>query len=402
MGIFDIFKNKQENNEPTKKARLVKKATSVQQMYRFNQELNSWKNGVTAFEDENNSTTVDLIRVYNDVVIDAHLTAAIENRISHILSKEFKFIDEKGDEIEDETMLFETAWFRDFIRYAIESKFFGYSLIQFGNRKGKTFDDVCIVPREYVYPQKYGVRHSPYDTQKLTPYDSGEYQPWLIGVGKVNSLGLLMKASPLVIFKKTALGSWTEFAELFGTPFRMGKTSVRDEELRDNMFSMLQDMGRNAFGVFDTDDTIEFIRDNKTDSHNVYNELIERVNKELSKLILGSTMIMDDGSSKSQSEVHQLSYDAIIKDDLFFITDLVNNTLIPFLNRFHEFGIVGKFIYDNAENLSKTEQFAIDLELLKLGFDIPLDYLSTTYGTPIDAKPPTPTPPTSGEKKKSI
>ena len=340
MGIFDLFRAKKE---PEKEAKKIKKMTSVQQMYRFNQELSNWKEGVISFEDVDNSVTVDLIRVYNDVVIDSHLTAAIENRISHVLSKDFKLVDEQGEEIVDQTKLFETSWFRDFIRYAIESKFFGYSLIQFGNRKGTTFEDITIIPREYVYPQKQSVRHSPYDTDKLIAYNEGEYQPWLIGVGKPDSLGLLMKAAPLVIFKKTALGSWTEFAELFGTPFRMGKTNVRDEDLRENMYTMLHEMGRNAFGVFDTDDVLEFVRDNKTDSHHVYNELIDRVNSELSKLILGSTMIMDDGSSRSQAEVHQASYDAIIKDDLFFITDLVNNVLIPHLNRFHGFNVTGLF-----------------------------------------------------------
>jgi phage gp29-like protein len=399
MGLFDIFKAKKEPT--TTEAKRIKKMTAVQQMYRFNQELNSWKNGVIAFEDEYNSTTVDLIRVYNDIVIDAHLTAAIENRISHVLSKDFKICDESDNEIDIESDIFEAAWFRDFIRYAIESKFYGYSLIQLGNRKEKTFEDVTIIPREYVYPQRKSVRKSPYDTQALIPFNEGEYEPWLIGIGKPDSLGLLMKAAPLVIFKKTALGSWTEFAELFGTPFRMGKTNVRDEELRDNMFQMLQDMGRNAFGVFDTDDVLEFVRDNKTDSHHVFNELIDRVNSELSKLILGSTMIMDDGSSRSQAEVHQSSYDAIIKDDLYFIENLVNNVLIPHLNKFHNFNIKGHFEFDNAENLSKSDQFKIDLELLKLGFDIPIDYLSATYGTPIDAKP-TPTEPKGTEKKKSI
>jgi len=379
--ITNIFK---DTKEPVKKAPNLKKKTIKQQVYRFNQELDNWKQGIDAFEDPFNSTTIDLIRVYNDIVIDAHLTATIEARISRTSSKDFKVIDEKGDEIEDESNIFASEWFRDFIKLALESKFYGYSLITFGDRQGKFFEGVDVFNREYVYPQKAAVRKSPYDTTELMPINKNPFLGWSIGVGKSNDMGLLMKAAPLIIFKKTALGSWTEFAELFGTPFRFGKTNVTDETLRDNMYDMLDNMGRNAFGVFDEGDSLEFIRDNKTDSHNVYNELIERTNSEISKLILGSTMTMDDGSSRSQSEVHERTSGAINKEDAFFITDLVNNKLIPFLNTYHDFNITGVWTFDDKENTTKEQQFKIDIELVKNGFNVPKEYFSTTYGTPID------------------
>jgi SPP1 gp7 family putative phage head morphogenesis protein len=190
----------------------------------------------------------------------------------------------------------------------------------------------------------------------------------------------------LLYLKRRLSASWTEFAELFGAPFRLGKTNVRDEALRDNMYDMLENMGRNAYGVFDTDDDLEFIRDGKTDSHHVYNELIERVNSELSKLILGSTMTMDDGSSRSQSEVHERTSGAINKEDAFFIESLVNDELIPWLNVYHGFNITGKWVFDDTENTTKEQQFKIDAELVKLGFNVPKEYFTETYGTPIDEK----------------
>jgi len=60
---------------------------------------------------------------------------------------------------------------------------------------------------------------------------------------------------------------------------------------------MLDQMGSNAFAVLDLEDTIEYIKDGQQDAYGVYDKLIERVNSEISKLILGSTMVMDDGSS---------------------------------------------------------------------------------------------------------
>jgi len=388
MGLLDIFKRtnnaKEEDNAPVFKAKKVKNKVIAQQLYRFNQELNDWKIGVSNWEDPFNPITVDLIRVYNDLVIDSHLSALMEARISKTLSKDYKVKNDKGEEIDDETEIFNSLWFRDFIRISLESKFYGYSLIQFGDRVGKSFKEVKSFRREYVLPQKDSVRRSPYDNTDLIPYNKGVYKPWLFSVGAADPHGLLMKAAPIVIYKKTALGSWTEFAELFGSPFRLGKTNVRDEELRDNMYEMLENMGRNAFGVFDTDDSLEFIRDSKTDSFKVFNELIERSNSELSKLILGSTMTTDDGSSRSQSEVHERSTTALSKDDAFFIEDLVNKHLIPWLNTYHNFGITGKWCFDDTEALTKEQQFAIDIELVKNGFNVPKEYFTETYNTPID------------------
>lgn len=391
MGFFDIFRSKSVG-APTnvsvekKSASSLKSKTVKQQLYRFNMELRNWKTAINDFEDVYHPVNEGLIQVYNDIVIDSHLSACIDNRISRTTSKEFKIVDNKGAEIAAESEIFASAWFRDFIKYSLESKFYGYSLIQFGDLINKKFSFVEVFPREYVYPAANSVRKYSNSNTELIAYDGPDFAPWVIGVGKNQDLGLLMKAAPLVIYKKTALGSWTEFAELFGAPFRMGKTDVRDVELRDNMFNMLENMGRNAYGVFDKDDIIEFVRDGKTDSHNVFNELVERVNTELSKLILGSTMLMDDGSSKAQGQVHERTSGAINKEDAFFIMSVVNDTLIPFLNKYHGFNIVGKFVFDDTENTSKQDQFKIDIELVKNGFNVPKEYFTETYGTPIEDK----------------
>ena len=388
MGLIDILRNalKQPIEQPKKQAERIEKKVIRQQMYRFNQEVKDWKVGINNFEDPYNPLTVDIIRVYNDILIDAHLSASIDSRIIRTTSKDFKIVDENGEELKQETEIFTSPWFRDFLRYALESKFFGYSLIQFGDLKGKRFKSLELIPREYVYPQKNAVRTSPYSSNDLIYFNESPYDAWTLGVGKPSDIGLLMKAAPLIIYKKTAIGSWTEFAELFGAPFRLGKTNIRDKELRDNMFDMLENMGRNAFGVFDESDSLEFIRDGKNDAFKVYNELIERVNSEISKLILGSTMTMDAGSSRAQSEVHERTSAAINKEDAFFIISLINEELIPFLNKYHDFNITGRFVFDDTENTTKAEQFAIDSELIKLGYNVPKQYLTDTYGTPIDEK----------------
>ena len=388
MGIIDNITswfNRKEETEPTKKPQRIATKTIEQQLLRFNQEISNWKLGIDCFEDVHSPTSVELIRVYNDMVIDSHLSACMELRKAKTLSKDFKVIDENGEEITEETEILNKLWFKDMLNMALDSKFYGHSLIQLGKRIGKSFENVELVKREYVYQQKKSVRQSPYANEPKFPYNEGKFLAWLVEAGKSNDMGLLMKAAPLVIFKKTALSSWSQFTEMFGAPLRVGKTQVRDEALRDNMYNMLDQMGSNAFAVLDLEDTIEYIKDNQTDAYNVFDMLIQRVNGELSKLFLGSTMVIDDGSSRSQAEVHEASFNAIVKADAFFIQEWVNECIIPLLNKYHGFNITGKWVYDDTEQVSRKEQFEIDLAIINTGkYNIPADYLMETYGTPLE------------------
>lgn len=390
MGLFDFLTGaraaKEEANEQIKKARKIMSKVVNIQLTRFGIQIDEWKTGIDSWEDVNTPTTVELIRVYNDLALDPHLTAAMETRKARTLSKEYKIVSENGEELDEETSLFNTVWFRDYLKFCLDSRFFGYSVIQFGNRVGKSFDYIKLVPREYVYPQKQAIRKNPYSTEDLIPLKSGKFAAWTQYVGKRgDDLGLLAKAAPMMIYKKTTQGAWAEFGELFGAPFRLGKTDIRNDELRENMYFMLENMGRNAYGVFSHDDELEFIGDKKTDAYEVYDKLIERANSEISKLILGSTMVMDDGSSQSQAEVHERTLEAIDKDDSLFIQEVVNNELIPWLNQYHNFGITGVWKWDDAERITKDEQFKRDVELIKTGkYKVPAEYITETYGIPLE------------------
>ena len=385
MGFLDIFKTKAVAAE-TRKAREIMRKVVNTQLTRFGMEISNWKIGLESWEDVNNPTTVELIRVYNDIALDPHLTAAIETRKSRTLSKDYKVCDEEGEKIDDESDIFNSIWFRDYIKFSLDSRFYGYSLIQFGDRVKSGFDYVKLVPREYVYPQKMAVRKSAFSNQPLIPIKTGKFAPWVQFVGRRgDDLGLFAKAAPMMIYKKTTQAAWAEFSELFGAPFRLGKTDIRNEDLRDNMYYMLENMGRNAYGVFNHDDDLEFIGDKKTDAYEVYDKLIERANSEISKLILGSTMVMDSGSSRSQAEVHERTLEAIDKEDSLFIQEIVNNELIPWLNKNHGFNITGLWKWDDAEKVSKAEQFERDIKLIQTGkYKIPGDYITETYGTPLE------------------
>ena len=96
------------------------------------------------------------------------------------------------------------------------------------------------------------------------------------------------------------------------------------------------------------DTEIEFVESGKGDAFNVYDKRIDRANSELSKLIIGQTMTIEDGSSLSQSETHLEVFENLVESDCTMLRDIVNNQLIPRMVK-HGFPVKGlRFEWDDA------------------------------------------------------
>lgn len=87
-------------------------------------------------------------------------------------------------------------------------------------------------------------------------------------------------------------------------PMRIAKTTTRDEKELAKMEHMMDSMGASLWGVFQEGTEIEVVESTKGDAFNVYDKRVDRANSELSKLIIGQTMTIEDGSSLSQSQTH--------------------------------------------------------------------------------------------------
>jgi hypothetical protein len=85
---------------------------------------------------------------------------------------------------------------------------------------------------------------------------------------------------------------------------RIGHTTVRDEKELSKMENMMATMGTEFWALFPEGTDIEVVESTKGDAFNVYDKRVDRANSELSKLIIGQTMTIEDGSSLSQSQTH--------------------------------------------------------------------------------------------------
>lgn len=114
-------------------------------------------------------------------------------------------------------------------------------------------------------------------------------------------VGILLKASQHTIPKKNVLAAWDVFSEIFGMPLRVANTGARDLKDIDRIEEMMARMGKACYAVLPNDTTIQFVESTKSDAFNVYDKRVDRANSEISKLIIGQTMTIEDGSSLSQS-----------------------------------------------------------------------------------------------------
>ena len=348
-------------------------------------DIASWRQAWQMAITQNNPQRFRLYDIYDDVAVDNHLSGAIDQRKGMVIQKTFKLVDRNGNENADVTKMFETEWFRDFVDLTLDSIYYGYSLIQFGDVVAsggvRRFSGVSLVPRRHVMPE-YGLllRNIGDDPQRGVPYTEGAIADWCIGVGSRQNLGLLHKVSPSAISKKNMLAFWDSFGELFGMPIRIAKTISRDEKEVSKVERMLEDMGAAAWGLFPEGTEIEIKETSRGDAFNVYDRRIERANSEMSKCILTQTMTIDDGSSHSQSEVHLEVFQNTIQSDADFLKHTVNDRLLPLMAK-HGFGVEGcSFEYENITSM-EVEQM-----LLNNGFDIDIDYFAKKYNIPISGR----------------
>lgn len=371
------------------KAMLIELAVKTQNLTK--KDIGTWRQAWQMAINVENPQRARLYDVYTDVDIDLHLTGAIGQRKSMVLKKAFRLVDKNGREKPEATEILEAEWFKDFAGLVLDSRYWGHSLIQFGDittvAGKRKFDNVSLVPRKHVMPE-YGLllREVGDEPKKGISYRDGKIAQWCIEAGKTHDLGLLLKCAPQALSKKNMLAFWDTFGEMFGMPIRIGKTISRDQKEITKVEKMLSDMGAAAWGLFPEGTEIDIKESSRGDAFNVYDKRIERANNEMSKGILNQTMTIDDGASLSQSQVHLDVFENVVEADADFLRDTINNRLLPFMTM-HGFAVEGlMFNWDESVEYTPQQQINIETMLINGGYEIDPKYWIEKYNIPVTGK----------------
>lgn len=352
------------------------------------QDTRRWRRAHQMALNLKNPKRLALYDIYDDAMLDMHLTGCVQQRFAKTLLKKFVIKDAEGNMDETAARCFEFDWFNDFILYALESRLWGHSLIQLGDvitdaAGSRRFSEVQLVPRRHVVPE-YGVllRDPSDEPEKGIPFREGPLSLWCVEVGKPTDLGLLLKCTPHCLSKRHMAAYWDTFGEIFGMPMRVATTTSQNPGDRIRIQDMLESMGAAGWALFPEGTTIDIKESTRGDAYNVYDKRMDRCNSEISKGILASTMTIDDGSSESQARVHNSILEAVSATDAKFIRFLVNSRLIPLMIR-HGFDLEGRFFdWDDAATYSPAEQRELERMLLQY-FDVDPQYFIDKYKIPI-------------------
>lgn len=272
-----------------------------------------------------------LMDLYDSILVDSHLASTMESRVLRVQRSRFRLV--KGGEAQPDLLpLLQQQWFEDFLQYVAESVFRGFTLIELGAlaKPGELLDVHRIDPRNVLPWTGQVVRQQGQDTGYA--FREPPLSSYLIEVGRADDLGLLASVAPVAIVKKYAVGSWSDYVHKYGIPPRWVKTNSRDTRRFKQLETMMQNMLSSAYGVIEGDEEIQIMPTPVTDAYKVFDELISRMNSEISKRILGQDGTSDNkdasgtyGSLKVLQGVAEDRHQA----DKASAAYIINNELFP-------------------------------------------------------------------------
>jgi len=349
---------------------------------RGRQGIDDWIKAMNAAENPVTPNRALLLKLYNNLLTDGDLWSEWETRrLLRLVGAGFDMCDVANKPIEESTSMLETKWFYEFIRHAMSSKLLGTALVQIKdlNAEGK-IDSINLIDRRYLIPEKGLYTPTVGEEKSGILYREGAFAPWLFEFGEPTDLGLLSKAVPYLLFMRFALSAWSEYAEKFVMPVRIGMTNTKDERSLNRMDTMLLEMATSSYAVIDKDEEFKFIEASK-DGSPVFDNLIKTCNAKLSKLLNGSVIgEASAGGSRSKEEVGQDLQDLVTVGDMMWFEGIMNQDVIPRLTAMGYPFTDQKFRFKRSQDLQKLW---IIVAGICTHYDVPGEYITDTFGVPV-------------------
>lgn len=350
---------------------------------RNRKDIQDWRQAIQMAELPEKPMRNALINLIDNLLTDAHISSQIELRKAATLNATYQLVDDKGGQHEL-TSLFTQPWFYHMVSDALDTPFLGHSLFEFSEVSTEKIE-YMLIPRSHVVPNDKQIIPDFSLSDIRLSYEGMESS--VIELGKVDDLGLLNKVVPNLIWKRNAQQAWAEFADKFGMPLVTAELPREDSRLSTRTNEMLLNLVGAGVGSFAQGTKIQFQESKGTDAYKVYLEQINLHNSEMSKVITGGTMLSDDGSSRSQSEVHERNLEyRIALADRRLIASMVNFQLLPLLrSRGINIPENVKFEFVVHKEVDLEQQWTIAQGLMTQ-YELDSKWIEETFSVPIVAK----------------
>ncbi len=321
------------------KNRNVSSMISPITLTRIKQDVLTWRDAIREAEIAWYPFRVKMQQAYQDTVLNGQVESCMKKRKNMVLQKKYELVDEKGVKNEQWTEWAQGKWFTQITNLMLDKMAFGYSLVNYDSIFQNTPQNIKLVKRQNVSPDRLNVTSMMYLTTGENFNDpTSEYYLWTLYFDTPNETaasncgyGYLYKVALYEIFCRNLLGYNGDFVELFSQPFRVGKTQKTDDDDRQEFEKAIKDMGSAGYAIIDPNDEIDFLQAaTSSTGWQSYANFEERLEKKISKIILGHGDAMDSISGKlGSSEEIKEALEATETSDLSDVTDDWNTIVLP-------------------------------------------------------------------------
>lgn len=279
------------------------------------------------------------MKIYKELLCDSHVFACVQSRKAGVLSLDWEINrgldkDKNAEIIED---LLKKLNIHKLISDILDATQFGFQPLEIIWEKTKSGH---ILPKNIIAKPPEWFCFDDDNNLKFRTKENyyGEIVPskkFLLAQNNpsyANPYGerTLSRVFWPVTFKKGGMKFWVVFTEKYGMPHLIGKhPRGATKEETNTLADMLEDMVQDAIAVIPDDSSVEIQEANKTSSADIYEKLIDKMNSEISKAILGQTLTTEIGSTgsyaatKSHMEVRQ----DIVDSDKKLVESVINQLI---------------------------------------------------------------------------
>lgn len=148
--------------------------------------------------------------------------------------------------------------------------------------------------------------------------------------------GLARAAAWGFLMQNFSLQDWARFAEIYGIPFRLGRYHPGSSDAdRRALLNAVRAIGNDAAAIVPRGMDIEFHAVAGTQGAQVFGNLIDYLDRSISKLVLGQTMTSDNGSSLGQAKIHNEVRIDILRSDARQMEITVDRDLVTWFVAFN-------------------------------------------------------------------
>ena len=334
-------------------------------------DVGDWR---TALRSADSGRVKQLYDLFDDLMVDGVLSDAVQRRIDAVTNSELKFVNSAGEEVDDMTRIIDSMTWEALLVEIMRCKFYGRSGVELMFNADGALEAIPIPAKHINLKNKCILINDSDDTG--IPYEEADN---ILILGKERDFGILLKTAPYAIYKRGGFGDWSQWVELFGQPQRIGKYNTFDPESRKLLEDAFEHAGGAPYVIIPKEAEVE-MHDTSSSNGSSFNEFRQACNEEMLITVSGQTLTALSGErgARSLGEVHQDVEDAKNRSDLRFVQRVLNQHVIPILERRGLPVADGHFVFPkSAEPLTVNE-----IVQLSDIMEIPQSHLREKYSIP--------------------